>query len=123
MVALINQERANVGLSALSVDSRLTSAARVHSNDMACNNFFSHTSPTTGSPFDRISAAGYSYSWAGENIAAGYGSPAAVVEGWMNSPGHKANILSENFTQTGVGYAYWAGSDYGVYWTQVFAKP
>jgi uncharacterized YkwD family protein len=123
VINLINQERTNEGLPALSSQSQLTSAARTHSDDMACNNFFSHTSPTTGSPFDRISAAGYSYSAAGENIAAGYGSPVAVVDGWMNSSGHRANILSTDFTQIGVGYAYWADSDYGAYWTAVFASP
>lgn len=123
VVSLINLERANEGLPAFSNQSQLTSAARTHSDDMACNNFFSHTSPTTGSPFDRINAAGYSFSWAGENIAAGYGSPAAVVDGWMNSSGHRANILSENFTQIGIGYAKWAESDYVVYWTAVFASP
>lgn len=123
VINLINQERANEGLPALSSQSQLTSAARTHSDDMACNNFFSHTSPTTGSPFDRIVAAGYSYSAAGENIAAGYGSPSALVDGWMNSSGHRANILSASFTQIGVGYAYWAESDYGAYWTAVFASP
>jgi uncharacterized YkwD family protein len=123
VISLINQERANEGLPALSNQSQLTSAARTHSDDMACNNFFSHTSPTTGSPFDRITAAGYSYSAAGENIAAGYGSPSALVDGWMNSSGHRANILSTNFTQIGVGYAYWSDSDYGAYWTAVFASP
>jgi uncharacterized protein YkwD len=123
VISLINQERANEGLSALSNQSQLTSAARTHSDDMACNNFFSHTSPTTGSPFDRIAAAGYSYSAAGENIAAGYGSPSALVDGWMSSSGHRANILSTNFTQIGVGYAYWEESDYDRYWTAVFASP
>lgn len=123
VVSLINAERSKAGLSPLTKQSQLTAAARLHSQDMACNDFFSHTSPTTGSPFDRIAAQGYSYSWAGENIAAGYGSAAALVQGWMNSPGHKANILSENFTQIGVGYAYWAGSTYGSYSTAVFAKP
>jgi uncharacterized protein YkwD len=123
LISLINQERSDEGLPAYSNQSQLTSAARTHSDDMACNNFFSHTSPTTGSSFDRIAAAGYSYSSAGENIAAGYGSPAAVLEGWMNSSGHRANILSENFTQIGIGYAYWEDSDYSTYWTAVFASP
>ena len=90
---------------------------------MACNSFFSHTSPTTGTPFDRIAAAGYSYSAAGENIAAGYGAPAALVEGWMGSEGHRDNILSTSFTHIGLGYASRGESAYGVYWTAVFASP
>jgi uncharacterized protein YkwD len=123
VLSLINQERANAGLSALSSQSQLTNAARGHSEDMGCNGFFSHTSPTTGSPFDRIVAAGYSYSWAGENIAAGYGTAAQVVSGWMSSTGHRNNILNPSFTQTGVGYIYVSGSPYGSYWTQTFGAP
>ena len=120
---LINQERANQGLAPLTLNNKLTSAARGHSQDMACNDFFSHTSPTTGSPFDRILAAGYSYSWAAENIAAGYGSPQDTVAGWMNSSGHRANILASNYVHIGIGYAYWGDSTYGSYWTAVFAAP
>ncbi|MEN8242185.1 MAG: CAP domain-containing protein, partial [Chloroflexota bacterium] len=123
VIVLINAERAKVGIDALSIQSQLTTAARNHSDDMTCSSFFSHESPTSGSPFDRIEAAGYSYSWAGENIAAGYGTPAALVEGWMSSEGHRANILNANFTQVGIGYAYWAESEYGAYWTAVFASP
>jgi len=123
VIALINQERADEGLSALSSQSQLTSAARIHSADMACNDFFSHNSPTTGSPYDRITAQGYDFSWAGENIAAGYTSPASMVESWMNSPGHRANILNENYIHIGIGYAYWGDSTYGSYWTAVFASP
>ncbi len=123
VVSLINAERAAKGLPALTKQSQLTSAARIHSQDMACNNFFSHTSPTTGSPFDRIAAQGYSYSWAGENIAAGYGSASATVDGWMNSLGHKSIILDPNYVHIGVGYAYWGSSAYGSYITAVFAAP
>lgn len=123
VIQLINQARSGEGLPALTNQSQLTSAARIHSDDMACNNFFSHTSPTTGSPFDRITAAGYSYSWAGENIGAGYPTPADVVSAWLNSAGHRANILNTNYTHIGIGYAAWPDSDYGVYWTAVFAAP
>jgi uncharacterized protein YkwD len=123
VIALINQERANEGVGALSANSSLTLAARNHSQDMACNNFFSHTSPTTGSPFDRILAAGYSYSSAAENIGAGYSSAAAVVEAWMNSSGHRDNILNSNYVNVGLGYAYWNGSTYGHYWTATFGAP
>jgi uncharacterized protein YkwD len=123
VIALINQERSAEGLPALSSQSQLTSAARIHSADMACNGFFSHTSPTTGSPFDRIADQGYSFSTAGENIAAGYSSPASTVETWMNSSGHRANILNANYIHVGSGYAYWEDSAYGAYWTAVFASP
>jgi uncharacterized protein YkwD len=123
VIQLINQERSAAGIPLLSSQAQLTNAARTHSDDMACNFFFSHTSASTGTLFDRLASAGYSYSWAGENIAAGYASPAAVVEGWMASEGHRANILNENFTQIGVGYASWDDSEYGIYWTAVFASP
>ena len=123
VISLINAERGKEGLTNLSIHSQLTTAARIHSDDMACNAFFSHTSSTTGTPFDRIAAAGYSYSAAGENIAAGYGTPAALVEGWMESEGHRDNILSPSFTHIGLGYAFWGESAYGFYWTAVFASP
>jgi uncharacterized protein YkwD len=120
---LINQERANQGLAPLTLNNQLTSAARSHNQDMACNDFFSHNSPTAGSPFDRILAAGYDYSWAAENIAAGYAAPQDTVAGWMNSSGHRANILGSNYIHVGIGYAYWGSSTYGSYWTAVFAGP
>ncbi len=124
VLTLINQQRnANGGLPALSRDTRLDTAARLHSTDMACNNFFSHTN-LLGIPFDvRITNQGYNYWYAGENIAAGYATPADVVTGWMNSSGHRANILNSNFTQIGIGYAYYGGSSYGSYWTTDFASP
>ena len=123
IIKLINAERKKKGLGVLTANGALRRAARGHSKDMACNNFFSHTSPTTGSPFDRMAAEGYSYSWAGENIAAGYGTAADVVEGWMQSQGHRDNILNANFTEIGVGHVYWADSEYGSYTTTVFGSP
>jgi len=120
---LINEARNKAGLNSLSTNSKLPSAARKHSQDMACNNFFSHTSPTTGSPFDRIRAEGYNFSWAGENIAAGYGSAQATFDAWWNSPAHKDNILGPNFKEIGMGYASLSGSPYGNYATAVFASP
>ena len=77
--------------------------------------YFSHTSPTYGSPFDMMKNFGISYRSAGENIAKGYATPEAVVKGWMNSPGHRANILNKSFTHIGVGYV-----ENGSYWTQMF---
>lgn len=123
IINLINAERAKAGLPALQQQGQLMAAARGHSEDMACNNFFLHTSPTTSSSFDRMSTAGYSYSWAGENIAAGYPDAQSVVQGWMNSQGHRDNILNPNFTQIGLGYAYLGGSAYGAYYTAVFGAP
>ena len=123
VVGLINQERINNGLPALTVQSQLTAAARGHSQDMACNKFFSHTGSDGSSFSTRISRAGYSYSAAAENIAAGYGDPASVVAGWMGSQGHKDNMLNPNYTEVGIGYIYVAGSPYGVYWTANFGRP
>ncbi|MBM4425214.1 MAG: CAP domain-containing protein [Chloroflexi bacterium] len=122
VVALINVERANNGLGPLSQQSQLTAAAQAHSTDMACNHFFSHTGSNGSSPFDRMAQQGYSFSAAAENIAAGYGTPADVVAGWMNSPGHRANILGP-YTQIGVGYIYEPNSDWGTYWTTTFGSP
>jgi uncharacterized protein YkwD len=123
VLELINQERAKNGLPALKRQSQLDSAARKHSADMACNNYFSHTGLDGSAPWDRMAREGYSYSWAGENIAAGYSTAESVVTGWMNSSGHRANILSTNFTEIGIGYAYRAASTYGHYWTTTFGKP
>ena len=115
VVTLVNAERAKYGLAALTLDETLCSYARVKSQDMHDQSYFSHTSPTYGSPFDMMRAFGVSYRTAGENIAMGYATPAAVVEAWMNSEGHRANILSANYTTLGVGYVADGG-----YWTQWF---
>ena len=115
VVSLVNAERAQYSLPALTLNSDLCSYARVKSDDLRAGGYFSHESPTYGSPFAMMQSFGVSYTYAGENIAMGYGSPAAVVSAWMNSPSHRANILSASFTQTGVGYAANGG-----YWTQWF---
>ena len=118
VVRLVNAERAKNGLKALSVSAALTKTATLKSQDMATKNYFSHTSPTYGSPFDMMRQFGISYRTAGENIAWGQTSPAQVMNGWMNSPGHRANILNASFTQIGVGVAQ--NSDGRYYWTQQF---
>jgi uncharacterized protein YkwD len=123
VIDLINAERVNTGLSALSPQGQLGSAAQLHSVDMACNNYFSHTGLDGSNSGERAQRQGYSSSYVGENIAAGYSSPESVVQGWMNSPGHKANILGADYTEIGVGYAFGDNSDYGAYWTAVFASP
>ncbi|HZB51602.1 MAG TPA: CAP domain-containing protein, partial [Mycobacteriales bacterium] len=111
---LTNVERAKAGCGALRIDSRLTTAAQAHSTDMVDRDYFSHTSPDGEGPGDRAAAAGYDR-WSGENIAAGYPTAAAVVQGWMNSAGHKANILNCQSKATGVGYDARRNM-----WTQMF---
>jgi uncharacterized protein YkwD len=108
---------------ALAWNAQLTSAARLHSADMGAKNYFSHTSLDGTAFSERITRAGYVWRTAGENIAAGYGTPAAVVDGWMDSFGHCENIMSGAFTDLGVGYASVPGSTYGDYWTQDFGAP
>ncbi|HEY6748264.1 MAG TPA: CAP domain-containing protein [Mycobacteriales bacterium] len=120
VVTLTNAERAKAGCGALTVNATLTSAAQAHSADMAAHNYFDHNSQDGRSPFDRITAAGYRFSTAAENIAAGQRTPQAVMTSWMNSPGHKANILNCALHEIGVGYATSSSSTYGVYWTQDF---
>ena len=115
VVELVNAERAEAGLAALKINEKLSSVAREKSADMQRNGYFSHTSPTYGSPFDMLRKFGISYNTAGENIAMGYSSPEAVVNGWMNSAGHRANILSSAFREIGVGHVA-----NGNYWTQLF---
>lgn len=112
---LTNKERVANGLAPLTFDSSLSNVARIKSNDMFKNNYFSHTSPTYGSPFDMMRQYGITYYSAAENIAMGQRTPEQVVQGWMNSPGHKANILNDSLTHIGVGL-----SDGNFYWTQMF---
>ncbi len=123
VLRLVNVQRAKAGCTAVSADSTLTKVAREHSKDMAANNYFSHDSKDGKDPFERMSAAGYAYSWAAENIAAGQATPAAVMTSWMNSAGHKANILNCKLTELGVGVWKQSGSAYGIYWTQDFGTP
>lgn len=117
MLELVNQERAKAGLPALKVDMKLTELARKKSQDMVDNNYFSHTSPTYGSPFDMMKAAGVSYRYAGENLA-GAAQVESAHRNLMNSPGHRANILNSNFDHIGIGII--EGSPYGKIYTQMF---
>jgi len=109
VVALVNKERAAAGLSPVAGLDSLNKLALTKATDMRTNNYFSHTSPTYGSPFDMMTSFGITYRAAGENIAMGQRTPEEVMTAWMNSPGHKANILSKNFNYIGVGYDnnYW----------------
>jgi uncharacterized YkwD family protein/spore coat assembly protein SafA len=121
VVQLVNQERAKQGLSPLTHNWELSRVARTKSMDMRDRGYFSHTSPTYGSPFDMMKSFRINYRSAGENIAQGQSTPQAVVQAWMNSPGHRANILSTKYTQIGVGYA--SGGSGRHYWTQMFIRP
>ena len=115
VIRLVNEIRQQNGLRPLAANWELSRVARYKSQDMRDNGYFSHNSPTYGTPFQMLSAFGLSYRTAGENIAKGYASPQAVVNGWMNSSGQRANILNASYTQIGVGYV--SG---GNYWTQLF---
>lgn len=117
VLALVNSERAAAGCGAVSADSGLTALARAHSADMRDRNFFSHTNASGQDPWDRAAAAGVG-NLAAENIAAGQSSAAAVMQAWMDSAGHRANILNCELRTLGIGVAYGGGS--GTYWTQNF---
>ena len=115
VIRLVNKERTKQGLKELQYDWELARVARYKSEDMRDQNYFSHNSPVYGSPFDMIKNFGISYKAAAENIAKGQTTPEQVVQSWMNSSGHRANILSTKYTHIGVGYA-----KEGHIWTQQF---
>ena len=115
VIRLVNEIRVQNGLNELTYDWELSRVARYKSQDMKDNNYFAHNSPVYGSPFQMIRNFGISFRSAGENIAKGYTTPQAVVNGWMNSSGHRANILNAGYTHIGVGYVA-----SGNYWTQMF---
>ena len=115
VIRLVNVERAKYGLSALSEDAALIRTARMKSQDMHDSRYFDHNSPTYGTPFQLMKSQGIIYRTAGENIAMGYATPEAVVSAWMNSSGHRANILNSSYTKIGVGFV-----ESGYYWTQHF---
>ena len=114
---LINTQRTNNGLSALKIDNEVQKVARIKAQDMVDKNYFSHNSPTYGSPFDMLKSFKISYKSAGENIA-GNSSNSGAVNAWMNSPGHKANILNGSFNYTGIGVV--SSPKYGKVFVQMF---
>ena len=116
ILQLVNKERTSRGLNALVLSADISKVAVEKSKDMAIYDYFAHESPNYGSPFDMMHKFGITYRAAGENIAMGYRTPADVMEGWMNSPGHKANILNKNFNKMGIGM--YSGKT--IYWTQQF---
>jgi len=121
VIRLTNLERTKRGLPALTTNWQLSRVARYKSQDMINKNYFSHNSPTYGSPFTMMQSFGLKFSAGGENIAYGQRTPQEVVNAWMNSPGHRANILSTAYTQIGVGAA--KKSNGTLYWTQQFIHP
>ena len=118
VVRLVNVERQKQGLGKLSLNAKLSNVATLKSQDMINKNYFDHTSPTYGSPFDMMKQFNISYKTAGENIAKGQKTPAEVVKAWMNSQGHRENILNKNYTEIGIGVAKDAKGT--LYWTQMF---
>jgi uncharacterized YkwD family protein len=118
---LVNKERSARGLGTLKYNSEVARCARFKSEDMIDKGYFSHTSPTYGSPFKMMESFGIRFSNGGENIAYGQKTAQEVMNSWMNSAGHKANILSAAYTQMGVGVA--KASNGTLYWTQLFIKP
>lgn len=123
VVALTNEHRASVGCGPVVAESRLNTLARAHSDDMAAQDYFDHLSPAGLDPFDRIDRSGYRFLTASENLAAGLWRPEDVVQQWLDSPPHRANLENCEFTEIGVGVAGNAGSTFRYYWTQVFATP
>ncbi len=122
VVDLINQIRRQNNLSILTIDSRLMTAAEGHTLDMAQHSFFAHEGSDGSTVGDRLTRQGYAWSFYAENLACGYDSPGAVVQGWMDSPAHRANLLAAEAHQIGVGYAAGAqGSNCHTYWTADFA--
>jgi len=113
VLTIVNQERSKAGLKPLTMNANLSKVAMAKAQDMYNNNYFDHQSPTYGSPFDMMRQFGITYNYAGENIAKGQRTPTEVMNQWMNSPGHRANILQANFTQIGVAF-------YNNEWVQEF---
>jgi uncharacterized protein YkwD len=120
-LTIINNYRAQNGLGALSLNTQLNNASDWMSNDMATNDYFSHTDSLGRDPFERMAAFGYNYNtWKGENLAAGTSSAQTAFNLWHDSPGHNANMLGANYTAIGIARRYTAGSPYGWYWTTDF---
>jgi len=120
VLRLVNQERKSRGIEPLEYDSELFKVARIKSEDMRDQDYYAHVSPTYGAPFEMLDHYGFKYSRASENIARGYWTPKVVVDGWMNSEGHRKNMLDPGYNKIGVGFAY--DNDGSTYWTQLFIR-
>ncbi len=123
VIRLVNVERAKVGAAPVTAQSQLTQAAQRHAIDMGCNGLLSHTGTDGTSPFDRIDQSGYQWSTAGENVAAGFATPAEVMTAWMNSDVHRANILEPGYTEIGIGYIHDPATTYEWYWVMDLGAP
>lgn len=121
VVELVNKERVSRGLQPLTIDTKLKECAQAKAQDMVNKNYFAHTSPTYGSPFNMMEQWGIKFTAAGENIAQGQRTAQEVMTSWMNSPGHRSNILSDSFSEIGVGVA--KNSKGVLYWSQMFMRP
>jgi uncharacterized protein YkwD len=121
IVALINHERISRGLAALAVEPRLMKAAQAHSQDMAQHNFFDHLGSNGSTPGDRITRAEYPWGFFAENLGCGYAAAEAVVQAWLDSPGHRANMLAPEAEHVGIGLASAPEADCAPYWTGLFA--
>lgn len=121
VVDLVNKERVNRGLQPLAIDAKLTDCAQAKAQDMVNKNYFAHNSPTYGSPFNMMEQWGIKFTAAGENIAEGQRTAEEVMTSWMNSPGHRSNILSDSFADIGVGVA--KDKNGVLYWSQMFMRP
>ncbi|KAG7381472.1 hypothetical protein PHYPSEUDO_006012 [Phytophthora pseudosyringae] len=120
MLTAVNNERAKQGVPTLCLNKKLTAAAQVHSDDMAKNNYMAHDGADGSTMSQRITEAGYEWDSVAENVAAGQEEVASVMESWMNSQGHRENILGADYTMFGTAFAYNKDSTYGIYWTQDF---
>ena len=120
VVRLVNIERRKRGITPLSISNKLSSAATIRANELTQK--FSHTRPNGRSYISAVESAGYAYSYVGENIAAGQKRPQDVMNTWMNSAGHRANILNPNYTEIGIGISYTQNNIYGTHWIQLFGK-
>ncbi|NEQ63513.1 MAG: CAP domain-containing protein [Moorea sp. SIO4A1] len=123
LLGLTNAERRKAGLPPLQLSAELSQAAQLHAEDMVRNGFFSHTGSDGSKISDRAKAAGYLYSYVGENIAAGNPTPAQTIRQWMGSTGHRRNILKPQYQEIGFGYVSDPSSPYRHYWVQVFGSP
>ena len=122
LLKLTNRERSSAGLSPLRLSASLSRAAQLHAADMDNNNYFNHEGLDGSEPLIRARQEGYESGYIGENIAAGYSSPEETISQWMDSEGHRENILSSNYTEIGFGYSSGGGGEYGHYWVQVFGS-
>ncbi|KAJ8509438.1 hypothetical protein ON010_g18766 [Phytophthora cinnamomi] len=122
MLARVNKERAAHGISVLCTNKKLQAAAQRHSNDMAKNNYMAHDGADGSTMSQRVTQAGYEWESVAENVAAGQEDVESVMDEWMQSEGHRENILCADYTMFGTAYAYNKDTTYGYYWTQDFAS-